>query len=134
MRYFILLIAYLFVFCGKEDMESDATKFFKGNHQLSTITISPDSSKRYSAATNDFYIQVNNKENNVKFMFQNTNGEYMNALIPYDKIRFIFLAEDSNTQPYCKFRWNPNSLFTESRWDNDVIYCVIAIKKSQIAP
>jgi hypothetical protein len=125
----------MFIFCDEQQRESEATIFFKGNHQLSSITVEPDTSKKFEyvpANENEFYILINNKENTVKFMFQNNKNEYMNAVLPHDQIRFIFLPEDSNVQPYCKFRWNPNVLFRETRWENIVVYCVIAIKKSQM--
>jgi hypothetical protein len=110
---------------------SDQDKFFQGNHLLESIDALSSNNIYSSNTSKNIYLTIESNSN-AHFIFKSNSGEYLAAALPYDKMRFQFIPEESTEQPYCKFRWMPYPMFTSTNWQTYVVYYVIAVKKSQI--
>lgn len=135
MRILFALLMCAFICCDEEAMLSEKDKFFRGNHPLESVEIISDSGSFRQYIPNpskSIYVVVYSQTNKAQILFKSNTGEYINALLPYDKMRFQFLSDESTEQPYCKFRWSTDYDFNSSNWQDDMIYYVVAVKKTQI--
>lgn len=133
MRILFVLAMCMFMYCENDPEAniSDQDKFFRGNHPLESIDALSGNNPYSVNPSKNVYLTIESNSN-AHFIFKSNTGEYLTAALPCDKMRFQFIPEESTDQPYCKFRWNPNATFTSANWQSNVVYYVVAVKKSQI--
>jgi hypothetical protein len=143
MKYgFLILCVFAFfnLSCEKEDQQqigqpvdslaglNEMDKFFHGKHPLESFPSFVDTIKKIH------YVQIDVWANKTHLFWKNYKGETINCILPYDKMRYEFISEDSYDEPYIKFRWNNAESFDCTKWQDYVIYYVVGTKKSWVVP
>lgn len=132
MRILAVLLMCAFICCDEETMVSEKDKFFRGNHLLESMEIGSETNIYTPRSDKTIYLTIHGATNISNFMFKGNNGSYINASLPYNRMQLQFIPEESTEHPYCKFRWSTSCCFKQFEWQDEVVYYVIAIKKSQI--
>jgi hypothetical protein len=127
---FIFILSVLFVIaCDDEPPRVSApTQFFQGEHELFPM----DNGGFSTGGTMVFvdgFMGDSASTKTVQFMWKNSNNQFVMSSLPFSKVRLQI--DDSNYQSYCKFRWFDNN-YTESRWQDNVVYVVFVLKPDQI--
>jgi hypothetical protein len=122
----IFVTILVIVFSNQQkDKITEADKFFQGVHSLEAFPSFTDTIKK------EHYLQVDIWANKAHIFWKNNSDEIMNVILPYDKMRFEFIPEESYDKPFIKFKWKSNN-FDADKWQDQIIYYIIGIKKSWI--
>jgi hypothetical protein len=144
---YLLVLLLLLMACSIYDpekwkKESPQYVFFAGNHELMSLnSLIKTSEKSKSSGNGWFFVVIGNlsysqetsktEERIVRFAWKNNYGQFVVSELPMSLVRFQISKDSLN--PYCKFRWTPNSgWFNEKEWVEDVQYVVFVLKENQI--